>query len=89
MDILRLKELFKEKKISSKDLSLKLGITENALSMIVNGKRQPRFELLLQIAQMIDVDVRDLFNSTKETATEKLFAFRDGSYQEVGSLLKQ
>lgn len=88
MDILRLKDVFKEKNITSKDLSNKVGITENALSMIANGKRQPRFELLLQIANELDVDVRELFHSTKQIETETIYVQRDGALIPIGQLQK-
>ena len=88
MSILRLKELLKEKGVTGKELAEKVDITENAISMIINNKRQPRFELLLEIAETLDVDIRDLFNSTKNTDTEKIYVLREGAYLPVG-MLKQ
>ena len=88
MSILRLKELLKEKGVTGKELAEKVDITENAISMIINNKRQPRFELLLEIAETLDVDIRDLFNSTKNTDTEKIYVLRGGAYLPVG-MLKQ
>lgn len=88
MSILRLKELLKEKSISGKELAEKVEVTENAISMIVNNKRQPRFELLIQIADILEVDIKDLFNSTKNNETETIFAFREGSYVPIGELKK-
>lgn len=72
MSILRLKEVLKEKGVTGKELSEKVGITENAISMIINDKRQPRFNLLLQIAEVLDVDIRDLFYSTKDNSTKDI-----------------
>lgn len=87
MDILRIKEVLKEKGVTSKDLALSVGITENALSMISKGKRQPRFELLLQIASTLDVDVKDLFVSTKEAeALEPIYMKHGEKFVEVGTL---
>lgn len=71
--MLRLKEVFKEKGVTGKELAEKLGITENALSLIANGKRQPRFELLKDIARVLNVDIRELFEPTKEDTTEYSF----------------
>lgn len=65
MGILRLKETLKEKGVTGKELSEKVGITETSLSRIIKGDQQPRFDLLLKIAEALDVDVKDLFNSTK------------------------
>ncbi len=66
MEFLKLKELLKEKNVTGKQLAEKLNVTENAISLIVNNKRQPRFEMLQSIAEFLNVDIRDLFNSTKE-----------------------
>ncbi|WP_319589655.1 helix-turn-helix transcriptional regulator [uncultured Draconibacterium sp.] len=64
--MLRIKDLLKEKGISGKEMASRLDITENAFSLIINGKRQPRFELLQLIAEKLDVDIRELFIPTKE-----------------------
>ena len=66
MNVLRLKEILRQKGISGKSLAETVAITETSLSRIINGDQQPRFELLLQIAEALDVDIRDLFIPTKE-----------------------
>lgn len=71
MNVLRLKELLKEKGISGKHLADSVNVSENTISFIATGKTQPRFDLLLQIAETLDVDVRELFNSTKTTKEPK------------------
>ena len=63
MEILRLKEALKEKGVTGKELAEKVDVTENAISLIANGKRQPRFELLMDIANVLDVDLKELFNT--------------------------
>lgn len=70
MSILRLKEVLKEKEVTGKDLAEKVGLSETAMSNIVKGQSLPRQEVLLKIAQTLDVDIRELFHPTKEnTAT--------------------
>ncbi|MCK5136631.1 MAG: helix-turn-helix transcriptional regulator [Bacteroidales bacterium] len=64
MNYLRIKDLLKEKGLTAKDLALDLNITENGISMIVNGKRQPRFELLQQIADRLDLEIWQLFKGS-------------------------
>ena len=88
MNFLRLKELLKEKSISGKDLAKKLNVSENTISFISTGKTQPRFELLSQIAEELDVDIKDLFNSTKENETETIYVNRKGSFIPIGELKK-
>lgn len=88
MSVLRLKEVLKEKGISGKNLADSVGVSENTISFIATGKTQPRFDLLLQIAETLDVDVRDLFNPTKETETETLYVNRKGQFVPIGVLKK-
>ncbi|MDP2687787.1 MAG: helix-turn-helix transcriptional regulator [Aequorivita sp.] len=88
MEILRIKEVLNEKSMTGKDLAHKVGVTETALSMIINGKRQPRFELLTKIAMVLDVDIRDLFNSTKDNDMETIFVQRGSNYLSIGNITK-
>ncbi len=88
MSILRIKEILKEKKITGKELVERIGITETSLSRIIKGDQQPRFDLLLQIAETLDVDIRDLFIPTKEEHTETLYVNRDGTFIPIGKLKK-
>ncbi len=74
MNILRLKEVLKEKEITGKDLAEKVGVTPASISNIVQGNSFPKPELLVKIANTLDVDIRDLFYPTKpiENPTEAL-----------------
>ncbi|APY11507.1 hypothetical protein BWZ22_09735 [Seonamhaeicola sp. S2-3] len=88
MNVLRIKELLKEKGVTGKDLVGKIGITETSLSRIIKGEQQPRFELLMDIAKELDVDIRDLFNTTKDNGkdSKELFIFKEGKYVSIGEL---
>lgn len=66
--MLRIKEVLKEKGITLKDLAAMLGITNVALSRIVNGNTT--IETLRKIAEALDVDVRELIVPTKETTNK-------------------
>ena len=66
MNILRLKELLGERKITGKELALRLGVSQNTISNIVNGYNFPKPSLLIEIAKELDIDIKDLFISTKE-----------------------
>jgi len=63
--ILRIKELLKEKGVSQKDFMSKVGISQNYASNIMNGKQTPTIEKLKEFAEFLNVDIRDLFHSTK------------------------
>ncbi len=86
MSILRLKELLKEKGITGKELSEKVELSVTAMSNVVKGQSLPRQEVLLKIANILDVDIKDLFNSTKETETETIFVKRDNTFVPIGKL---
>lgn len=70
-NILRLRDLLKQKKITGKSLAEKVGVSDNTISFILTGKTHPRPELLLKIAAALDVDLKDLFISTKPQKNPK------------------
>lgn len=72
MGILRLKEILKEKEITGKDLAEKINISVTGMSNIVKGQSLPREEVLLQIAETLDVDLKELFISTKKKGEPKI-----------------
>jgi transcriptional regulator with XRE-family HTH domain len=88
MSILKLKEVLKEKGMSGKELAQKVEVTPASISNIVQGNSFPKPELLKQIAEVLDVDIRELFIPTKETETETIYANRGGSFVPVGELKK-
>lgn len=88
MKLLRLKEILKEKGVAGKDLATKVGVTPTSISNISNGNHFPKPELLVSIAKELDVDIKDLFNSTKEVKTETIYVEREGKYVAIGKLLK-
>jgi len=88
MNILRLKELMNEKGITGKELADKVEVTPASISNIVQGNSFPKPDLLIKIAGVLDVDVRDLFQSTKPNEAETIFVFREGSYTPIGKLNK-
>lgn len=71
MSILRLKEVIDQKQITKKELSEKIGVTYNYTTELIRGVKFPRPELLVKIAEALDVDIRDLFNPTKPKKNPK------------------
>ena len=71
MQLLRLKEVLKEKGVTGKDLSEGVNVTTASISNIVNGNHFPKPELLKAIADYLEVDIRELFIPTKEDQTAK------------------
>ena len=65
MNILRLKEVLREKGMSGKELSAQVGVSQNAISNIAQGTSFPKPKLFIRIAEVLEVDVRELLISTK------------------------
>lgn len=62
--MLRIKEIIKAKGITAKELAAKIGISEGALSLAINGN--PTVETLEKIASALGVPVSELFAAPKE-----------------------
>lgn len=67
-DINRIKVVLVEKKRTNKWLAEQLGKDPATVSKWCTNTSQPGLETLLQIAGVLDVDVKDLLHSTKENA---------------------
>jgi len=65
-DINRLKVVLVEKKKTNKWLAEQLGKDPATVSKWCTNSAQPGLETLLQIAEVLEVDVKDLLNSSKE-----------------------
>ena len=62
----RIKEVLESKEIKQTWLSEKLGKSYNMVNSYVQNRRQPSLEDLNKIADILDVDVRDLIISNKD-----------------------
>lgn len=88
MNILRIKEVLLENNLTGKELAERINVTQASVSNIVNGNSFPKPETLLKIAEALDVDVRELFISTKkDNMKEPIFIKKDGSFLQIGYLL--
>jgi transcriptional regulator with XRE-family HTH domain len=63
----RIKEVLEEKGIKQIWLAEKLGKSYNMVNAYVQNRQQPRLEILMNIAEILDIDVKDLIISNKET----------------------
>lgn len=61
----RIKEVLEEKGIKQTWLAEKLGKSYNMVNGYVQNRQQPRLEVLIEIATILDVDVRELIVSNK------------------------
>ena len=62
----RIKVVLAEKQLSGKWLANEIGCTENTVSRWWSNKVQPSLENLLEIAEVLKVDIRELLRSSKE-----------------------
>lgn len=62
----RIKEVLEEKGIKQTWLAEKLGKSYNMVNGYVRNRQQPRLEILNEIADILNVDVRELIKSNKE-----------------------
>ena len=77
----RIKEVLKEKGIKQIWLADKLGKSYNMVNGYVQNRQQPRLEVLNDIAEILDVDIKQLITSIKKRikffitldATEPIF----------------
>lgn len=61
----RIKAVLAEKQLTSKWLAERLEKSENTVSKWCSNKVQPSLENLIGIAEILDIDVRDLLVPTK------------------------
>ncbi len=62
----RIKEVLAEKNIKQVWLSEKLGKSYNMVNAYVQNRQQPRLEILYKIAEILDIDIKDLIVSNKK-----------------------
>lgn len=70
LDMNRIKELLEARGISQTELADRLGKSFNMVNLYVTNKVQPPISVLYQIADILNIDVRDLLvpNQIKEQA---------------------
>ena len=59
-DLNRLKVVLAEKKITNRQLAEKLGKDEATISKCCTNNLQPNLEMLIKIAQVLEVEVQEL-----------------------------
>ena len=70
----RITILLKEKHIAQKDLAIAVGVTESALSRYINNEREPKLEVLANLATALDTTVDYLTTGAKpETDFDEIY----------------
>jgi transcriptional regulator with XRE-family HTH domain len=68
VEINRIKVALAETRRKNKWLAEQIGKDESTISQWCTNARQPSLENLLNIANVLEIDIRDLLYSTKESA---------------------
>ncbi len=63
----RIKEVLDEKGIKQTWLAEQLGKSYNMVNAYVQNRQQPRLEVLYEIADILEIDVKELLQSNKVT----------------------
>ena len=84
--MLIIKELAKQKGLSLEDIADKLGVSRVTVSRNINGN--PTVKTLEAIAQVLDVDIKDLFQDNDQL-TETLYVKRDGQFSPIGKISRE
>jgi len=63
----RIKVILAEKDISQKELGTKIGKSFSTINSYCCNRQQPSLETLNQIAEALDVDIRDLIDGYKKS----------------------
>lgn len=70
----RILALLKRKHIAQKDLAMMIGVTESALSRYIKNEREPKLEVLANIATALDTTVDYLAKGAKpETDFDEVY----------------
>lgn len=68
-----IKEALAARGISQTELANRLGKTFNMVNLYASNKVQPPISVLYQIANILDIDVRELLISNKQTKDNEQF----------------
>ncbi len=63
----RIKEVLYEKGIKQTWLAEQLGKSYNMVNAYVQNRQQPRLEVLYEIADILEIDIKELLQSNKVT----------------------
>ncbi len=86
MELLRLRELLKERGITGKELAAEMSFSTNTASNLITGKSFPSGKDLKAMADFLEVDIREMFNPTKDDSLRPVYIEEDGKYIRIGEI---
>ncbi len=66
-DLIRIGYFMKLNNITREDMALKLDVTSATVTNIVHNKTYPSVHVLIKCSEIFDIDIKELFNSTKKS----------------------
>ena len=82
--ILRIKEVMKEKGISRNEVAEKVEVSPATISNICTEKSYPSIPLLTKLADVLNVDIRELLISTKPGKIEEAKKLIEDGLKKLG-----
>lgn len=86
--MLRLEEVMIEKKMTAKELAALSKISPVTISNILTGKSSPKVETVMKFAEVLGVNIRDLFHSTIEVEKVPIYVKEGDELKEIGEIKK-
>ena len=68
----RLQELIKRNRLTQKELAVKAGVTEAAMSHYIKGDRIPRARVMIRLADALGTSVDYLMNGTDSNSNDEI-----------------
>lgn len=85
----RIRKIRESKDLSQENIAFDLGISKGAYSKIETGKTSPSVNRILEIAKILEIDVREFFTDSKKTEDTSIYQFGFATKNEVEELAKK
>ena len=85
MDFLNIKEQIKSKGYTYESFGNEVGLTKTSVARIASGNQTPGFDTLKKMADVLDIDIRELFKPTKRGAIMNGFVEHRGEVYRINS----
>ncbi|WP_010665483.1 helix-turn-helix domain-containing protein [Marinilabilia salmonicolor] len=84
----KIKEIAKEKGITLDELAQRLNMHRVSLSRIIGKNSNPTVKSLQKIADVLEVDLIDLFDASESTNREVIYIKQNGKFLPAGHIEK-
>lgn len=86
--MLILEKIMNERNMTAKELAELSNVSSVSISNILTGKASPRVDTLLKFAEVLNVDIRDLFQSSKNGEPIPIYIKEEDGFKVVGQIKK-